>query len=31
MAAMSEKFRQMGDQVYVDTEKVKEKERNKAF
>jgi phosphomethylpyrimidine synthase len=29
MAAMSEKFRQMGEQVYVDAEKVKES--NKAF
>ena len=24
MAAMSEKFREMGEQVYVDAEKVKE-------
>jgi phosphomethylpyrimidine synthase len=29
MAQMSEKFRQMGEQVYVDAEKVKES--NKAF
>jgi phosphomethylpyrimidine synthase len=27
MAAMSEKFRQMGGQVYVDAEKVKESNR----
>jgi phosphomethylpyrimidine synthase len=29
MAAMSEKFREMGEQVYVDAEKVKES--NKAL
>ena len=29
MAAMSEKFKAMGEQVYVDAEKVKES--NKAF
>ena len=27
MAEMSEKFRQMGEQVYVDAEKVKESNR----
>jgi len=31
MEEMSEKFRQMGEQVYVEAEKVKEKESNKAF